>query len=122
MSSDASGRRVARLALVCGVAALAACEKDVVGVCEVSINFQTYVLRPSLRVGDTTTMRSSATTCDGHRQIMTSWRYTAANPTIARVDSVSGLITALAAGSTFINARRMEIPHPETGLTLTVTP
>lgn len=117
-----SDRAIASIAIACILPMFAACKSESLGVCELSITFRTQASRTSLRVGDTTSIRASATTCDGQKEVVTSWRYSPANPTIAHVDSLSGLITALAPGSTLILARRLEIPHPETELAITVTP
>ena len=59
----------------------------------------------TVQVGATYTATASAWTCGGKERLPDEWRYYAEDSTIARVDSITGRVTARAAGATAIRAR-----------------
>lgn len=91
------------LLLALGAIASGACSDDEVTVCTIELRVSFPSARTTLRVGDTTTIRAQATTC-GTKVVPMSWKYSVGDTTIARIDSLSGLLTARASGATSVRA------------------
>ncbi|WP_156798955.1 Ig-like domain-containing protein [Gemmatimonas aurantiaca] len=99
---------------------LASCRDTPISVCTAELTVVVESSRQTLRVGDTTTASASATTCGGTRPVHYVWRYSSSDSTIARIDSVTGLVRAAGLGNATIRAERNAIPMGF--LAITVTP
>lgn len=89
---------------------LASCRDTPVSVCTAELTVLVESSRQSLRVGDTTTARTSATTFGGNRPVNYVWRYGSSDSAVARIDSVTGLIRAVGQGRATIRAEHNAIP------------
>ena len=96
-------RQYRTLLLGAGLLVASACRDDEVTVCTVELRVSFPSARTTLRVGDTTTIRAQATTC-GTQIVPMSWKYSVGDTTIAKIDSLSGLLTARAGGATSVRA------------------
>ncbi|HCT55907.1 MAG TPA: hypothetical protein DGD08_01700 [Gemmatimonas aurantiaca] len=91
------------LLLAIGTIASSACSDNEVTVCTTELRVSFPSARTTLRAGDTTTIRAQATTC-GTRVVPMSWQYSVGDTAIAKIDSLSGLLTARASGTTSVRA------------------
>ncbi len=108
------------IALCISLVLLASCSDDRIFVCTTELTVRVESSRQTLRVGETTTARASATTCGGTRSVSYVWRYASSDSAVARVDSVTGVIQGVAPGSTTIRAEVDAFPRGF--LPITVTP
>ena len=88
----------------------AACSDDALLPCPSDIRTTVSISKASLRVGETATATTTALICGGTQSAVYEWRYRVEDTTVARVDSISGLITARTIGSTRLFARRATTP------------
>ena len=75
-----------------------------------------------LRVGETYVAVASAWGCGQTKRLTDEWRYFAVDTAVARVDSLTGRVTALAAGTTDIGARGRRYHDAATRSRVSVTP
>ena len=82
--------------------ALAACTGDD---CTLEIAYDVSPQPADVRIGESVTPQIRMTTCQGKNQVTISdWRWESQNPSIAVVDSVSGIITGVAIGQRTVTA------------------
>lgn len=87
-----------------------ACSDEALLPCPADIQTTVSINKASLRVGETAAATTSALICGGTKTAVYEWRYRVEDTTVARVDSISGLITARAVGSTRLFTRRVATP------------
>jgi hypothetical protein len=110
---------------VCGLCGLLGCaDKVLVGSgATITCDLPTPSVNPAsvtLHVGDTLRATVHWTPCGTTTSAAVFWRST--NLTVARVDSLAGLITALAAGTTVVTATAVADPTVGGAMALTVLP
>lgn len=105
------------------IAGVAACDlAPVFGGC--SDDLYTRVDPPSrdLRIGESYVAEASAWGCGQTKQLTDEWRYFAVDTAVAGVDSLTGRVTARAAGTTDVGARGRRYHDAATRSRVTVTP
>lgn len=85
--------------------AVEAIAASIVGGCTQDLRTQVEPRNRTVRVGESYTAAASAWGCSGTRLLSDEWRYFAVDTAIARVDSVTGRVTARAVGTTDVGAR-----------------
>ena len=103
MTYDRRNRPLLAVA-VCSLWLLTACGEDPILVCTMELKPGILPAPATLKVGETTTIRAQATSCGGAEIVPMTWRYGVEDSTVARIDSVSGLLSARAAGATRVRA------------------
>jgi hypothetical protein len=99
-------RYLLRLSFVSCALLLGACDPaSIFGGCSDDLLTRVDPRARTLRVGEGYTAAASAWGCRGTKQLSDEWRYFAVDTTIARVDSLTGRVTARAVGTTDVGAR-----------------
>ena len=94
------------LAVVACVSLLAGCDPaSIFGGCSDDLLTRVEPSSRTLHVGETFTAAASAWGCGGTKVLSDEWRYFVVDTTIARVDSLTGRVTARAVGTTAVGAR-----------------
>jgi hypothetical protein len=94
------------VSLFTGVLLLAACDPaSVFGGCSDDLLTRVDPRSRTLRVGESYAAAASAWGCRGTKRRSDEWRYFAVDTTVARVDSLTGRVTARAVGTTDVGAR-----------------
>lgn len=106
--------------LVCATFTLA-CTQNSAEPCDMAIAVRVQSSRETLRVGDTTTLRASATTCVGRETPTYTWRYSVNDSSIARINASTGLLTSRTAGTVTVQAESDAV-LTRGFLNITVTP
>jgi hypothetical protein len=75
-----------------------------------------------LRVGQSYVAAASAWGCGGRKRLTDEWRYFVVDTTVARVDSVTGRVTARSPGTTGVGARGRVYGDAPNKSRVTVTP
>lgn len=97
-------RRLGLVAATSVVTGLVACGEDPILVCTMELKPGIASAPATVRVGETATIRAQATSCGGTVIVPMTWRYSVEDSVVARIDSMSGLLTAKAAGATRVRA------------------
>ena len=113
MTYDRRNRPLLAVA-ACSLWLLAACGEDPILVCTMELKPGIASAPAAVRVGETATIRAQATSCGGTVIVPMTWRYSVEDSTVARIDSVSGLLTARAAGATRVRAGGRFPDRPDT--------
>src|SRR5688572_4225135 len=95
-----------RVALFSGLVLLGACDPaSLLRGCSDDLVMRVDPRSRTLSVGESYTAAASAWGCGGTRRLSDEWRYFAVDTTVARVDSVTGRVTARGVGTTDVGAR-----------------
>ena len=116
-------RYVLPLSLASCLLVLAACDPAAIfGGCSDDLLTRVEPRTRTLRVGESYTAAASAWGCGGTKLLSDNWRYFAVDTTIARVDSLTGRVTARAVGTTDVGARGTRYGGSPNRSQITVTP
>jgi hypothetical protein len=116
-------RHVPPLAVTACVALLAACDPaSIFGGCTDDLFTRVDPRSRTLRVGESYVAAASAWGCRGTKRLSDDWRYFVVDTTIARVDSLTGRVTAESVGATDVGARGARYGDAPNRSRVTVTP
>ena len=112
---------VLRLAVSVGL--FAACDAaSIFGGCSDDLLTRVDPRSRTLRVGESYMAGASAWGCRGTKRLSDEWRYFVVDTTVARVDSLTGRVTARAVGATDVGARGARYGNAPNRSRVTVTP